>query len=415
MARILIVDDDGETCRFMKELLDASGARDRRRAGPGESARAGTHVRLDLVISDINLNATLTGLDVLRAFKSANPGSAGPARSAASARSRRPSTPCATAPSTTSASRSTSAKSRPRSSGRWNRRRAATPRRAAAGARCRRRACVGRDAGDAHALQADCARRRHVVAGRSSSARAAPARSSSPARSTPTAGARERPFVADQLRRAPRDAARVGAVRPRARRVHRRRRRQQGHLRAGATAAPCSSTRSARRRRACRSSCCACSRRARSGPSAASRTLKVDDRVIAATNRDLETGGRGRRVPPGSLLPPERDRRSGCRRCASDARTSRCSSARFLAARAARAPIDRWRLLRPALTALAAYDWPGNVRELENTIERLVVFSRGNIIDVDDLPPTAAAAAAGPDDGRLSPICRRSTSSSGAT
>ena len=30
-----------------------------------------------------------------------------------------------------------------------------------------------------------------------------------------------------------------------------------------------------------------------------------------------------------------------------------------------------------ALTALANYDWPGNVRELENTIERLVVFSRG--------------------------------------
>ena len=31
--------------------------------------------------------------------------------------------------------------------------------------------------------------------------------------------------------------------------------------------------------------------------------------------------------------------------------------------------------------ALAAYDWPGNVRELENTIERLVVFSRGASIE----------------------------------
>ena len=32
-----------------------------------------------------------------------------------------------------------------------------------------------------------------------------------------------------------------------------------------------------------------------------------------------------------------------------------------------------------AIAALTAYRWPGNVRELENTIERLVVFSRGRI------------------------------------
>jgi DNA-binding NtrC family response regulator len=47
-----------------------------------------------------------------------------------------------------------------------------------------------------------------------------------------------------------------------------------------------------------------------------------------------------------------------------------------------------------AITALSAYRWPGNVRELENTIERLVVFSRGSTIDVDDLP---FRAATGPD------------------
>jgi transcriptional regulator with PAS, ATPase and Fis domain len=37
------------------------------------------------------------------------------------------------------------------------------------------------------------------------------------------------------------------------------------------------------------------------------------------------------------------------------------------------------------VTALAGYRWPGNVRELENTIERLVVFSRGRI-ELQDLP-----------------------------
>src|SRR5207247_1278190 len=45
----------------------------------------------------------------------------------------------------------------------------------------------------------------------------------------------------------------------------------------------------------------------------------------------------------------------------------------------------------PALDALTRYAWPGNVRELENTIERLVVFSRGRI-EAQDLPVTIAAA-----------------------
>jgi len=40
-----------------------------------------------------------------------------------------------------------------------------------------------------------------------------------------------------------------------------------------------------------------------------------------------------------------------------------------------------------ALLALTSYSWPGNVRELENVIERLVVTSRRETIDVDDLPP----------------------------
>ena len=54
-----------------------------------------------------------------------------------------------------------------------------------------------------------------------------------------------------------------------------------------------------------------------------SRTLKVDVRVIAATNKDLEAGDREGPVPRGPVLPPERDSRSSCRRCASAPTTSR--------------------------------------------------------------------------------------------
>ncbi len=67
----------------------------------------------------------------------------------------------------------------------------------------------------------------------SSPARAAPARSSSREPSTPTSLRAERPFVAGQLRGHHRDAARERAVRPRARRLHRRRQRAQGPVRGG--------------------------------------------------------------------------------------------------------------------------------------------------------------------------------------
>ncbi len=41
-----------------------------------------------------------------------------------------------------------------------------------------------------------------------------------------------------------------------------------------------------------------------------------------------------------------------------------------------------------ALDALMRHPWPGNVRELRNTIERLVVSSRGSVIEAFDLPDT---------------------------
>ena len=39
------------------------------------------------------------------------------------------------------------------------------------------------------------------------------------------------------------------------------------------------------------------------------------------------------------------------------------------------------------MECLQKYPWPGNVRELENTIERGVLLSKGDFIDIDDLPP----------------------------
>ena len=76
MHRILIVDDDRETCRFMAELLEQPGRQFEAAYDPDTALRLARSKAFDLVISDINLNASVSGLDVLRAFKDANPGGA---------------------------------------------------------------------------------------------------------------------------------------------------------------------------------------------------------------------------------------------------------------------------------------------------------------------------------------------------
>ncbi len=72
MHRILIVDDDRETCRFMAELLDQPGRQFEVAYDPDTALALARSTPFDLVISDINLNASISGLDVLRAFKQAN-------------------------------------------------------------------------------------------------------------------------------------------------------------------------------------------------------------------------------------------------------------------------------------------------------------------------------------------------------
>ena len=54
-----------------------------------------------------------------------------------------------------------------------------------------------------------------------------------------------------------------------------------------------------------------------------------------------------------------------------------------------------------ALDIFRLHDWPGNVRQLENVVERLVVFAKGTLIDVPDIPSEIHAASMFDDVGRL--------------
>jgi len=116
-------------------------------------------------------------------------------------------------------------------------------------------------------------------------------------------------------------------------------------------------------------------------------TIRVDVRVIAATNRDLEEavqGGRFRadlyyRVNVFPIrLPPLRERRE-------DIPLLVGYFARKFATRLGkRTPAA----LPPTMQALQAYGWPGNVRELENVIERAVILSQGAHLDLVGWLPT---------------------------
>ena len=69
MPRILVVDDDRETCRFMHELLREPDREIEMAESPPDALALLEGGRFDLVVSDINLDAEQNGLDLLRAFK----------------------------------------------------------------------------------------------------------------------------------------------------------------------------------------------------------------------------------------------------------------------------------------------------------------------------------------------------------
>jgi two-component system response regulator AtoC len=122
-------------------------------------------------------------------------------------------------------------------------------------------------------------------------------------------------------------------------------------------------------------------------PVGSNQRVKVDVRIIAATNRDLEAAyknGTFRKDLYFRLnvvtvhVPALRERRSDipmlvnwfCERYA---------------------PGADLRVSNAAMKALMNYEWPGNVRELENCVERAVALGNGTLIDLGDLPPSIAA------------------------
>src|SRR2546422_10279156 len=74
MTRILLVDDDAETCRFLEELLEAPNRRFVSVQDPDTALTKIRHDSFDLLISDINLNAAHSGIDLLRSFRTEQSG-----------------------------------------------------------------------------------------------------------------------------------------------------------------------------------------------------------------------------------------------------------------------------------------------------------------------------------------------------
>ena len=127
-------------------------------------------------------------------------------------------------------------------------------------------------------------------------------------------------------------------------------------------------------------------------PVGSNQRVKVDVRIIAATNRDLEAAyknGTFRKDLYFRLnvvtvhVPALRERRSDipmlvnwfCERYA---------------------PGSDLRASNAAMKALMNYDWPGNVRELENCVERAVALGNGTLMDLSDLPSSIAALTSPP-------------------
>ena len=384
MAKILIVDDDGETCRFMAELLEGAD-REIRTTQRAEEALRLAREPFDLLISDINLDAPRNGMDVLRAFKQGNPhgqvvliSGFGTLQTAIEA-VRAGAYDYISKPFNISEVKATVERALADAAA------PAPPERPhleppPAG-------LIGRTAGMlavykqiAHAANATAP---VLIAGESGTgkelvARAIHAngrRATRPfvpincgaltetvleselfghARGSFTGAISDTKGIFEQATGGTVFLDEIGETSP-ALQVKLLRVLQEGEVR----------------------------------PVGASRVVKVDVRVLAASNVDLEREVAAQRFRQDLFyrlsviviqVPPLRDRREDIPLLIETFLQNACS-------RAGR----RVELSREAITALTVHRWPGNVRELENTIERLVVFSRGSLIDVADLPFKPAA------------------------
>jgi len=126
-------------------------------------------------------------------------------------------------------------------------------------------------------------------------------------------------------------------------------------------------------------------------PLGSTRTQKVDVRIIAATNRNLEAMVRDGRFRDDLfyrlnvfpiVLPPLRERREDIPLLADH----------FLRHYRAKNHRAVERLAPEVLQAFQAYPWPGNIRELENIIERGVIICVGDTLNLRDLPASLQQA-----------------------
>ncbi|MCX5912235.1 MAG: sigma-54 dependent transcriptional regulator [Deltaproteobacteria bacterium] len=135
-------------------------------------------------------------------------------------------------------------------------------------------------------------------------------------------------------------------------------------------------------------------------PVGSSRTVKVDVRVIAATNKDL-----GKEIKEGRFredlfyrlnvipihLPPVRERKEDIPALANH----------FLSLYREKNKKEIKEISPKALDLLIRHDWPGNIRELENCLERAVIVARGELIAPADLPPAIQNLPAGKEDAEI--------------
>ena len=121
-------------------------------------------------------------------------------------------------------------------------------------------------------------------------------------------------------------------------------------------------------------------------PIGSDRIVRVDFRLICATNIDLEM----RRCATGSCARTSTSAstpsRCACRRCASAPKTSRCCASTSSRSSGSGTSATCKTIAPAAYHVLIRHRWPGNVRELENAIERGVLVAKGTEITVADLP-----------------------------
>ncbi len=127
-------------------------------------------------------------------------------------------------------------------------------------------------------------------------------------------------------------------------------------------------------------------------------TIKINARIVAATNQNLEQSVREKRFREDLYyrlnvieirVPPLRDRPGEIIPLAEY----------FIERSAAMHHRPALKLSEEARGALSGYSWPGNIRELKNLIERAVVLSRGDIVTLSDLPDKVLAASRREDQG----------------